>query len=68
MASIQQDLDDDDDDEERELPSYLEGSLPDWALDQVRAANGSSFGHLSLFEPRRLSPKAAIEDEEALYA
>lgn len=51
------------------MPAYLEGSLPDWMLQEVQAARGNSLELLSLFEAKRPSPKAAISTEdEALYA
>lgn len=51
------------------IPAYLEGSLPDWMLQEVQAAQGNSLELLSLFEAKRPSPKAAISTEDdALYA
>lgn len=55
--------------DEPAVPSNLLGSLPDWMIAQVEAANGSAFDLLSLFEAKCPSPKAAISmDDEALYA
>lgn len=50
------------------IPYTLQGSLPDWMLEQMEAANGSAFELLSLFESKRVSPQAAYPTEdEALF-
>lgn len=55
--------------ESSRIPLHLQGSLPDWMLERLEEANGSSFEELSLFEAKSPSPKAAISmDDEALYA
>jgi hypothetical protein len=55
--------------EHDELPATLVGSLPDWMLAELTAAKGDAFVSLSLFESKRLSPRAAISMvDEPLYA
>lgn len=55
--------------EHEELPATLLGSLPDWMLAELTAAKGDAFVSLSLFESKRLSPRAAISMvDEAQYA
>lgn len=51
------------------LPSYLVGSLHDWMLVELEAANGDAFASLSLFESKSASPKAAISTvDDVMYA
>lgn len=55
--------------QEKGMPLNLEGALPDWMLDQLKAARGNAFDELSLFEAKSASPKARISmEDEALYA
>ncbi len=56
-------------DEPAGVPLHLQGSLPDWMLQQLEDANGDAFAALSLFEAKSPSPKAAISmADEPLYA
>jgi hypothetical protein len=57
------------DDDHTAIPLHLVGSLPDWMLNELEAANGSAFDTLSLFEAKRISPIARISmEDERLYA
>lgn len=56
-------------DEPAGVPLHLQGSLPDWMLQQLEDANGDAFASLSLFEAKSPSPRAAISTvDEPLYA
>lgn len=44
----------------RQTPLHLIGSLPDWILEQLEAAEGDAFAHLSLFEKKSNTTPAAI--------
>lgn len=52
-----------------EIPALLEGSLPDWMLDQIEASRGSAFDHLSLFEAKSARRQAVFAcDDEGMFA
>lgn len=52
-----------------EIPALLEGSLPDWMLEQIEASRGSAFDHLSLFEAKSARRPAVFAcDDEGMFA